>query len=197
MMSSTVRVGAIQTKRRSIRYTTPFKAALDQVRENLDILVGLAEKAKEQSCDIIGYPEDTLGTLEWTSRHVDETIDFLRAAQLEMLDRLGAAAGRLGIPIICCNDWVEDEGDIYNTAILLGPDGNEIGRYQKVQPTISEQSRKRGSGFPVFEVPGIGTLGLCICYDMLFPKTTRALALAGADLMSPSPLDAPPRARGT
>jgi len=185
---STIRVAAIQTKNRTIKYTTPFNDALDLVRSNLDDLVDLAEKAKEEGCDIIAFPEDTLGTLQWTAGHEEEAVDFLGGAQVEMLQRLGEAAGRLEMNIICCNDCPDEKGALYNTSILLGSDGTEIGRYRKVQPTLSERSRERGTDFPVFEVPGIGTIGLCICYDMLFPETTRALALAGADIVFDSTL---------
>ena len=70
-----------------------------------------------------------------------------------------------------------------NTAILLGRDGAEIGRYHKVNLPLAEQNRKRGDSFPVFETPELGGIGMCICYDMVFPETSRALALGGADVV--------------
>ncbi len=178
----TLRVAALQPKRRTLPYKLPYAEALEQVRRNLDELAGLAEEAARQGCRIIGFPEDTLGTLEWEAGNPGQLYAFLREAEALMLERLGAVAAQHRMPIACCNDCAEGE-DIYNTAILLGADGKEIGRYHKVQPTLGESSRKRGTHFPVFEVPGIGTVGLCICYDILFPETTRALALAGADLV--------------
>jgi predicted amidohydrolase len=177
-----IRVAAIQPKRRTLSYKLSFDEALEQVRRNLGELAGLATEAARQGCRIIGFPEDTLGTLEWEAGHPQELLPFLRRAEALMLEQLGAVAARHQMPIACCNDCAEGE-DTYNTAILLGLDGKELGRYLKVQPTLAESSRKRGTHFPVFEVPGIGTVGLCICYDILFPETTRALALAGADLV--------------
>ena len=182
-MSGTIRVAAVQAQRRTISYKVgPAEAALRCVDANLDELSALAESAARQGCQIIAFPEDTLGTLEWEAGHWEEAKDFLRPAGQAMLARFGEAAAKHGVFIICCNDCVEQEA-VYNTAILLGRDGREIGRYRKVQPTLSEQSRERGQDFPVFEAPGIGTVGLCICYDMVFPETTRALALAGADIV--------------
>jgi len=182
-MPQTVRVAAIQAKRRTIPHRVgTADEALRSVRANLAELGALAERAAERGCHIIAFPEDTLGTLEWEAAHWEEVAELLRPAEQEMLARFGEVAAKRGIHLICCNDCVED-GKVYNTAILLGRDGGEIGRYHKVQLPLAEQSRARGTGFPVFEAPGIGTVGTCICYDMLFPETTRALALAGADVV--------------
>jgi predicted amidohydrolase len=133
-------------------------------------------------CDIIAFPEDTLGTLEWEAGHWSEATSFLKLTEREMLSRFGSVAASYGMYVICCNDCAE--GDlVYNTAILIGRDGREIGRYRKIQLPIHEQSRARGQEFPVFDLPDIGGVGMCICYDIVFPETTRALALAGADIV--------------
>lgn len=182
-MAQTVRVAAIQAKRRTISYKVGTAAeALKQVRANLDELTTLARRAAERGCHIIAFPEDTLGTLEWEAAHWEEVAQLLRPAEQEMLARFGDVAAKHGVHLICCNDCVKG-GKVYNTAILLGRDGREIGRYHKVQLPLAEQSRGRGTHFPVFEAPGLGTVGMCICYDMVFPETTRALALAGADIV--------------
>jgi len=79
---------------------------------------------------------------------------------------------------------VEADGKTYNTAFFLGRDGKEIGRYRKVCPTWSESgSRERGKEFPVFPTADLGTVGMLICYDLVFPETARCLALQGADII--------------
>ena len=182
-MSQLVRVAALQTKRRTISYKAGgIDEALECVKENLDALVTMVHRAAEADCHIVAFPEDTLGTLEWEAGHWSESETLLRLAEQEMLGRLGEVAKQHELPIICCNDLVGGD-HIYNTAVLLGADGQEIGRYHKVQLPLQEQARTHGDEFPVFDVPGIGTLGMCICYDMIFPETTRALALAGADIV--------------
>jgi predicted amidohydrolase len=182
-MAPTVRVAAIQARPRLISYRVgPAQEALQGVRANLNALAALAERAAEQGCHIIAFPEDTLGTLEWEAGHADELVGFLRAAEEEMLACFGEIAARHRMYLICCNDCAEGDR-VFNTAILLGRDGREIGRYRKVHLPLPEQSRSRGTHFPVFRAPGLGTLGLCICYDMMFPETTRALTLAGADIV--------------
>ena len=182
-MSQTVRVAAVQAAKRSIPYTVGDPGeALTHVNRNLDALNTLADRAADEGCHIVAFPEDTLGTLEWESGNWAHAADLLGPAEALMLQRLGAVAADHGTSVICCNDC-PGPGGIYNTAILLGPNGNEIGRYRKVQLPIHEQARQRGDGFPVFEAPGVGPIGMCICYDMVFPETTRALALAGADIV--------------
>jgi len=186
-MAETVRVAAIQTANRTIPYSIgDAPAALDQVRDSLDALVGLAERAADDGCAVIAFPEDTLGTLEWEAGHWDGVVGLLRPVEAEMLGRFAEVARDRDVHIVCCNDLpgTTEAGEevVYNTAVLVGP-GGEVGRYHKVQPTLGEQSRARGTGFPVFDVPGVGCVGMCICYDIMFPETTRALALAGADLV--------------
>jgi predicted amidohydrolase len=182
-MTEFVRVAAIQTKLRTISYkVATVREALEHVRNNLDELTVLAERAAETGCQIIAFPEDTLGTLEWEAGHWDESGELLASAEQQMLTRFGQIAASHGVYIICCNDCAEEDL-VYNTAILLGRDGRELGRYHKVNLPIHEQARTPGTHFPVFEAPGIGTIGMCICYDMVFPETTRALALAGADIV--------------
>jgi hypothetical protein len=85
--------------------------------------------------------------------------------------------------LVVCNDAIEKDGRAYNTAFLLGRDGREIGRYHKVNLPLTEQARARGREFPVFPAPGLGTVGMLICYDMVFPEAARCLALAGADIV--------------
>ena len=100
-----------------------------------------------------------------------------------MLDRLGKAAADHRMYLVLCNDAIEPDGKAYNTAFLLGRDGKEIGRYHKVNLPLAEQSRARGLTFPVFPTPDLGTVGMLICYDMVFPEATRCLALKGADVV--------------
>jgi hypothetical protein len=100
-----------------------------------------------------------------------------------MLDRLGRAAADHRMYLVLCNDAIETDGRVYNTSFLLGRDGKEIGRYHKVNLPLAEQSRARGRRFPVFPTPDLGTVGMLICYDMVFPEAARCLALEGADVV--------------
>ena len=129
-------------------------------------------------------PEDTLGLLDWGGMNEAAAKEVLPKAVKRMLDRLGRAAAKHRMYLVVCSDLVEADGKTYNTAFFLGRDGKEIGRYHKVCPTWGESgSRERGKSFPVFPTADLGTVGMLICYDLVFPETARCLALQGADII--------------
>jgi predicted amidohydrolase len=183
--SAVVRVAAVQAQRRLIdwRLDDPAKV-LEAVDENLAELEAIIHKAGEQRCDALAFPEDTLGLLNWYGMNEELAKAVLPEAVSRMLDRLGRAAASHRMYLVACSDFIEADGATYNTAFLLGRDGKEIGRYHKTCPTWSEcGARSRGSALPVFPTPDLGTVGMLICYDLVFPETARCLALSGADVI--------------
>ncbi|MBM4026238.1 MAG: carbon-nitrogen hydrolase family protein [Planctomycetes bacterium] len=81
-----------------------------------------------------------------------------------------------------------DERDghlIYNTAVLLDPDGKLIGKYRKVCLPRSEIDAgvAPGHDYPVFDTR-FGKVGLMICYDGFFPEVARELANRGAEVIA-------------
>lgn len=73
---------------------------------------------------------------------------------------------------------------IYNTASVINPSGEVIGRYSKMFPFRPyEQGVSDGEEFLVFDVPYVGRFGVSICYDMWFPETSRTLAVMGAEVL--------------
>lgn len=77
----------------------------------------------------------------------------------------------------------ERRGDkVYNTAPVINPDGDVVARYSKRYPFLPyEQGVSPGEDFVVFDVPGVGRLGLMICFDMWFPEVARQLVWMGAE----------------
>ncbi len=177
-----LRLGAAQTKNRTIDFRLRPADALKRVDQTLEELERLVDRAGALGCDALAFPEDTLGLLKWVAANPGSLKEVLPEAVRRMLDRLGRAAARHCLYLVCCNDFLDAEGHLRNTAFFLGRDGKEIGRYFKVQPTFHE-ARKRGDRFPVFPTPDLGAVGLLICYDMVFPEAPRALALSGADVI--------------
>ena len=180
-----VRVAAVQTKRRLIDWKLHEpRDVLAAVDENLAELEELVEKAGKLQCDVLAFPEDTLGLLNWYGMNEEKAAEVLPVAVSRMLERLGRAAAKYRMYVVVCSDHVEIDGATYNTAFFLGRDGEEIGRYHKVCPTWGESgSRQRGQSFPVFPTDDLGTVGMLICYDLVFPETARCLALSGADII--------------
>jgi predicted amidohydrolase len=181
---TTVRVAAVQTRSRIIDYKIRDPAeVLKRVDKSLDEFEEIIHKAGKEKCDVLAFPEDTLGLLHWECANQETAKKLLPEAVGRMLDRLGRAAANHRMYLIVCSNLPNPEGAKRNTAILLGRDGKEIGCYYKVSPTWSERTVKPGKAFPVFQTPDLGTLGMLICYDMVMPESPRCLALAGADII--------------
>jgi predicted amidohydrolase len=74
--------------------------------------------------------------------------------------------------------------EVFDTTVLLGPDGGTIGTYEK-QVLFGYETDfitpGRG-GQAVFDT-ALGRLGLYICMDGVIPETTRCLALQGAQVL--------------
>ena len=58
----------------------------------------------------------------------------------------------------------------YNTTPIISPDGDIIARYQKMFPWRPQEETDSGNDTVVFDIPKIGTVGICICYDLWFPE---------------------------
>jgi predicted amidohydrolase len=74
---------------------------------------------------------------------------------------------------------------VYNTAVLLGPDGALIGKYRKVSLPPGEAAKgiAPGKDYPVFDT-ALGKVGMMICYDGFFPEVARELTKNGAEVIA-------------
>src|SRR6185295_7505084 len=74
---------------------------------------------------------------------------------------------------------------IYNSSVLIGPDGALIGKYRKVAlpRTEIEAGITPGTEYPVFETK-LGRIGMMICYDGFFPEPARQLSIRGAEIIA-------------
>ena len=78
----------------------------------------------------------------------------------------------------------ERSGDkIYNTALVISPQGDITAVYRKLFPWRPIETTDRGDRFCVFDIPGKGRFGLAICYDQWFPEVARTLAWMGAEVI--------------
>jgi len=74
------------------------------------------------------------------------------------------------------------DGQNFNSAILIGPNGGVALHYSKAHTADDEPFNTHGAEFPVAETP-FGKVGALICYDRQLPETARILAVKGARLI--------------
>lgn len=74
---------------------------------------------------------------------------------------------------------------IYNVAVLIGPDGQVVGKYRKVTLPRGEIEGgiTPGEDYPVFETR-FGKVGMMVCYDGFFPEVARQLGNNGAEVIA-------------
>jgi predicted amidohydrolase len=135
-------------------------------------------KAAQQKADIVVLPEVLTYGNGSTFPGVAETIPG------PSTDFFGQLARKYKLHIV--PGLVErDRQLIYNVAVLIGPDGNIIGKYRKVCLTGSEieDGVTPGHDYPVFDTR-FGKVGMMVCYDGFFPEVARELSIRGAEVIA-------------
>jgi predicted amidohydrolase len=159
----------------------------------LDDTLATAERlvadAASRGAEVVVLPEKWNGT--------GDAARMLEVA--EPLDgrTVGALAGwarRHGIWLIggSISERVEGDERIRNTSVVLDPDGTVTAAYRKVHlfdidlpgKSYRESDTERPGEEAVLTTVAGWPVGLTICYDLRFPELYRALAVAGAELLT-------------
>ena len=99
--------------------------------------------------------------------------------------RLGQAAKAAGATVaIGVNERSTTTRSFFNTILLIGPDGEIIGKHQKLVPTNSERmvhAYGDGSTLKVYETPA-GKIGGLVCWENFMPLARFALYSQGEQI---------------
>ncbi len=101
---------------------------------------------------------------------------------------LGALAAELRVTLVVSVFERRAPGLYHNTAVVLGPDGTEHGRYRKMHipddPLYYEKFyfAPGDLGFPAIATP-VAKVAPLVCWDQWFPEAARLAALAGAAIL--------------
>lgn len=153
------------------------KGGFRSVEENRRQMVEHVKRAGDYAPDFVCFTEVAreLGTAN------DDPAWLGEAVPGETTEAVGAAAKEIGSHVVV--GMVEQvDGEAYNAAVLIGRDGEVIGRYHKVQPTIWEMEGKQirpGETAMTFDTD-LGKVGALICFDLKFPEVSMSLARNGA-----------------
>jgi len=176
---------------------TAFRAACvqlrssDDVAENIAAASALIREAHGRGAEFIATPENTTlmapdggAKLE---RSFPEQTDPALPAFRALAEELGAwlLIGSLAIKV--------SESKTANRSLLIDPKGAIAARYDKIHlfdvdlpsgETYRESNTVAGGNRAVIADLPWGKIGLSVCYDLRFPQLYRALAQAGAFMLS-------------
>jgi len=156
-----------------------MKPRFGAIEENIDRALATIDQAKS---DLWVLPELFATGYQFRSR--EEARSFAEPIpDGPTTTRLISAARKLD-GFICAGLPEIDDENVYNAAVLVGPDGL-VARYRKVHLFFHEKELFSPGNLP-FSVVDIGgaKVGMMICFDHFFPEAARTLALEGAQIIA-------------
>lgn len=139
----------------------------------------LIEEAANRRADLVVLGE----TLTYAGTGLNYE-DCAEAIPGPSTDYFGALAMKHELYLVC--GLIErDRHQLFNVAVLIGPDGKIAGKYRKVCLPDGEYDKgmSPGSDYPVFDTR-LGRIGMMICYDGFFPEVARELSNRGAEIIA-------------
>jgi predicted amidohydrolase len=160
------------------------------VERNLATAERLVEAAASRGATFAGLPENFA-----VLRSEGEPVPEAQPLDGPWVGRMADAARRHRLTLLLGSLPEKIPGDtrVYNTSVLLGPDGATLAVYRKIHlfdidlpgmEHLKESKAVRpGESLVVADAP-FGKVGLSICYDLRFPELYRALARQGARVLA-------------
>jgi predicted amidohydrolase len=116
---------------------------------------------------------------------VDKFIELAEPINGEYIKRACNLCNKLDVYLVF--GFLEKrDSKLYNSVILIDPDGDIIGKYSKTHfaqgYTINPDEYVAGDNYPVFDTP-FRKVGMIICYDRQLPEPARIMALKGAQVL--------------
>jgi predicted amidohydrolase len=160
----------------------------DEKPRNLAVAERLVREAAADGAELVALPE------KWNLLAGGEAL----LAGAEPLDgpSLGAArewAASLGIHLLAGSISEAAGEKVFNTSVLIGPDGSDIAVYRKIHmfdvdvggvAYRESEHEEPGSEIVLAQAGELPDLGMTVCYDLRFPELFRILAVRGARLIA-------------
>jgi len=162
----------------------PDRIIEEYIKPQIEVTLKLLKEAGESGCDIVTTGEDLAGVAPYYMDISEKNIlgDLVEKSQVLVEKELSDLARQYSMYIIGCYAKKSD-GRLYNTASIFDRSGQIIGDYKKTHlPPDEKWQLTEGSSIDVFRLD-FGTVGICICYDMMFPEVVRVLSLKGAEVI--------------
>lgn len=143
------------------------------------------DKAAKDKPDLIVLPE-FFNTVYFGQYRDYRYVAWAEPDDGSTMTRIKDKARQHGVHIIATIYEEEAPGVYYDTAMVIDPQGQIVGKYRKTHPAAFRSLEKiyfrYGSKYPVFRIHD-WRVGMVICYDLFFPESARCLAVNGAELI--------------
>ncbi len=157
---------------------------LEEIADRMNAMAADATQTYGRGLDLAVFPENSLN-----SRVGITPAD--RAVRLDDATReaLGNMALQHNTYLVISFNLLEDDGRVFNVAILLDRQGEIAGIYRKVfcvpdpDGETVERGKIPGSEFPVFDTD-FGRVAMAICYDMGFDELLESYAASGVEIIA-------------
>lgn len=170
--------------------------SLPDLKKNLAQAEELIQLATNRGAELICLPENFafLGDEKAKVLLAKEIAEASQQFLVTMAQRYQVTILGGGFPVPAEDVVNGRTGKMFNTALLVGPEGEELSRYRKMHlfdvdlpdgNTYREsETIVAGSEPPqVYRSEKLGNLGLSVCYDVRFPELYRHLAKNGANVL--------------
>jgi predicted amidohydrolase len=158
-----------------------MKPVVGDLEANLNKMTELVTTiAANQRVDIIAFPEMITSGSELGVRYPE----LAQRVPGMVVNVLSQRASDFGVYVafgMVTKERVESV--LYNSAVLIGPDGDLVEVYNKLHLRGEERMVFReGFKMPVSETE-IGTIGVMLGHDLAYPEVARCMALEGAEVL--------------
>jgi predicted amidohydrolase len=162
--------------------TVQMRPELGNAENNLVRMSDFVSKiASQQRIDLIVFPELITCGYELGVRFT-ELAQRVPGPAINLMAQRAADAGVFIAFGLATKERVESI--LYNSAVMVGPDGELLGVYNKVHLRGEERMAFReGYRVPIIETHEIGKVGLMLGWDLAFPEVARCMTLEGAELL--------------
>lgn len=156
-------------------------------KENLDKACERVREAADNGAQIICLPELFRSQYFCQSEHAD-TFDLAEAIPGPSTQAISAIARDRKVTVLASLFERRAPGLYHNTLVVIGPDGEIIGKYRKMHipddPLFYEKYyfTPGDLDFQAFETPN-ASVGTLVCWDQWYPEAARITALKGANVL--------------
>ena len=170
----------MESKREVTVASVQLDVVLEDIEATAEKVASWTDQAAKENADVVIFPELILSAGYGLG---DKFYDVAQPVPGQATEQLGKKALQHKMYIIAGIAECDSTGTVYNTAVILGRDGNVVGSYRKTHIfTPTESFFALGTDLKVFDLD-FGCVAIPICYDLEFPEPARVLCLRGAEML--------------